>query len=481
MEVWIICRRLSRLGLLLPLSLAGPLIASVPAVAQTELRGSADSLDPLAGDEAEIAIGEALELAVEPVQDDLLARQREAADQANAARENPAALPVQSGIARREEEDPFLPTGFRAGSWQVFTRFEQALGYATNVDFAADGEPGAFSQTDLNVRLESDWSRHQAIIEANNSLQKPFTEDGELVPTLSLDGDLRLDLLDGITANLGAGYVYTTESTSSDNLSDNVTERPGARAYSADAAVEREGGLIDLTLRGSFERDAYEEASLSGGGVLSQADRNNNLYLLSARTAFGPSPVLKPFVEGGVGWRVHDQSVDRNGEMRDSQLLDLRGGLEFDFGEKLNGEMALGYLKEDFEDANLETLETATVNGAIQWSPERDTLISLISETSLAGSTTAGESGSVVQSFAIDAERRVRNNLAVNASGALAIERFDDTGDREYSWRVGVGLEYFVSRHLSFTADIAHERLESDTPGDSWQSTSFTAGIALQR
>lgn len=475
METGNICRRLCLIGGLLPFCLAGIPAGSQPAVAQTVLRGSADTLTPISGTEPEIFVQEVLDIPADGTEAE------NSAVATNPSRENLAAQPVQSGVARQQEEDPFLPVGFRAGSWQVFTRLEQAIGYANNADFSAGGEPGAFSQTDMSLRLQSDWARHQATIEATGIVQKPFVEDGELVPTFGLNGDLRLDLLNGVTGNLGAGYGFTTESTSSDNLSGDVTERPGVHSYSSQAAIEREGSFLDMTLGASFDREAYEDASLSNGAVLSQADRNNNLYQLSARTAFGPSPVLKPFVQGGIGWRVHDEEIDRNGEARDSQLLDLRGGLEFDFGEKLSGEMAVGYLTEDFKDPNLENLDTVTFNGEILWSPQRGTQVSLTSTTSLAGSTTAGENGSVVQAFTVDAERRVRDNLLVNASGALGIERFDGSGDQEFAWRVGTGLEYFVSRHLSVTADIAHERLQSDRPGQSWQSTSIILGIALQQ
>jgi hypothetical protein len=190
---------------------------------------------------------------------------------------------------------------------------------------------------------------------------------------------------------------------------------------------------------------------------------------------------LKPFLQGGIGKRVYDESVDRNGEDRSGTLVDLRAGLQVDLHEKLTGEMAVGYSWQDFNAGTIQTLDGITVNGTLNWSPERDTLVRLTAQTSFGGSTTAGDNGLLSYYFQTEAERRVRDNLAFNASASYQQSIYDTAGGSDRDYKVGVGAEYWVSRFVSLTANLDYERYDSMTPGNSWDATSVRIGVALQR
>ena len=398
------------------------------------------------------------------------------------ARANLREQQVEPGTKRPEEiVDPFLLPGFRAGTWQVFTRLEQAVGYSNNNSFAAGGKPGAFLQTDGSVTLRSDWSRHEAQIEATGTLVKAMGDGQPATPTAGVNGSLRLDLIDGFSATLRGNYDYSTEALSSTSLVSGVAERPAVHAFGGSAELARTGGYFDFSLRGSADRTAYEAAVLDSGGTFSQNDRNNTLYQLTARTAFGPTPSIKPFVQGGIGWREYDLGLDRNGEDRSSMLFDLRAGVQFDLHDKLKGEMAVGYAWEDFNAPTLKTLNGITLNGTLDWSPERDTNLRFTASTGFSGSTTAGDNGSLVYTLQAEAVRRVRDNLAVNASASYGHTYYDTTGGTDHAYKVGAGVEYWISRYVSLTADVDYEILDSATAGSSWDATSVRIGLAMQR
>ncbi len=395
------------------------------------------------------------------------------------ARQNLRVEAEQTGIERAEEDQPFLPVGFRAGTWQVFTRLEQAIGYATNSSYAAGGNPGGFSQTDLNASLQSDWSRHEARIDVEGSYRYSFDSEEEDIPYGAVRGALRLDLLDGFAVNVLGGYQYTTESTSSRDLNASVTERPGVHRLNGSVELERTGGIFDIGLRGSADRETYDDAQLSNGSSESQRDRNNTIYEGSLRIAYGASPVLKPFVFAGLGRRQYDEDVDRNGDERSSHILDLRGGVEFDLGEKLSGDIAIGYLQEDYDGSTLDDVDTASLFANMIWSPERGTNVSFSASTSLGGSTTSGESSAIQRDFALVAVRQIRDNLAANAFATLEIDQYPDDQGSDYLWSIGAGLEYFFSRYFSATANVEYEELNAADEARSWHGTSFRLGVAL--
>lgn len=388
---------------------------------------------------------------------------------------------VEPGVASSEEKDPFLPTGFRAGTWQVFTRLDQALGYTNNTTSVAGGRPGAVSRTKAGLTMRSDWARHEASLEANGSIDHFLSGEEQDVPQVDVTGALRLDLIDGVAANLRASYNYSTEATNSDALGGGVSERPGVNAYGASAELVRSGGKLDFSLRGSADRTVYDVATTTGGGSLDQADRDNTLYQATARAGYGVSEAMRPFVQAGIGRRIHDLTVDRNGEKRDSTLYDVRVGLAVDLGEKLSGEAAVGYLAEVFDDSGLRTLATPSFNANLVWSPERETQVTLTAATSLSGSTTAGESGSSIQSLGVEVERRIRERLSGHADAGLEIETYDATGERDMTWTAGAGLKYWINRFMGVTAGVGYERLDSYDPASSYDAATVTLGVSLQR
>jgi hypothetical protein len=395
-------------------------------------------------------------------------------------RDSVAEDPVQTGSTRRPEVDPFLPVGFRAGSWNVFATLDQSVGYSNNTTRAPDGPAGTVSQTSVNVRAVSNWSRHEASIEANGALQRSLNGEQESIPSAGLAGNLRLDLIDGYSANLRTAYGYTTESTTSTSLGGSVSERPGVHSLGGSAELLRGGGKLLLSVRASADRTSYEDAALSGGGIQSQEDRNNTLYQLTGRAGYQLSPALTPFVQAGFGRRIHDLRTDRNGDQRDSTVADLRAGVTLDFGEKLRGEAAIGYLVEDFDGSSLSTLRSPSLNAGFVWSPERGTDISLNAATTFNGSTSAGDSGFVSNNFTLSAERRITDRLAANARLGAKIDSYED-GGQDLTTSVGAGLRYWVNRFLAITADVSHERLQAQDASRDFDASTVTLGVRLQR
>ncbi len=393
-------------------------------------------------------------------------------------RSNVAVGPVQSGIESNTEEDPFAPTGFRMGTFNANASLEQAIGYSSNLRGATNGNGGAFSQTDAALSLTSDWSRHELRSSFIGSYRKPFDDDEIDRPNVYVDTALRLDLVDGFTLTTTGYYNFTTQRFTSDTLVPGAIDTPSIQAFGGNVELQRTDRKLQLTLRGSVDRTIYDDADLGGGVTQSQSDRINNLYEFTARVGYETSPAFTPFVESSIGWRVYDDELDRNGNRRDSEILDLRGGVEIDISEKLSGEISVGYTSESFEDPLLANLEGVTVEGEIEWSPERETIIRFIAGTELNGSITTNESGSLIYTARAELERQVTSRLALN--GFVDYE-VNDNDEQDTTIGVGLGLEYWVNRYMALTADAEYETFSSNVPGDAFDETSARVGVLFQR
>lgn len=391
---------------------------------------------------------------------------------------NIAVDPVQTGTPAIQETDPFASTGIRLGTFDLNVSLEQAIGYSNNVSEQANGDGGAFSETSVSANITSNWSRHEWQTNINGSYRRPFDDEEIDQPQLAIDTALRLDLIDGYTLTTDGFYNITTQGFTSSTLVPGAIDNPNVENWGGGAELQRTGRKLQITLRGGVDRDEFQSSDLGGGIVQNEDDQNNTEYRATARVGYEISPAITPFIEGSYAIRDFDQESDRNGNDRDSDIFELRGGVEIDLGEKLNGEIALGYVNEKFEDPLLEDLDAFTINGQLNWSPERDTQIALTLGTTTNNSITANENGSILYNGRLDATRQITDRFSVNAFADAQIETNDDNNQ---TFQVGVGTQYWVNRFMAITSQVDYQRFKTDAPNSSFDATSGQLGVRFQR
>lgn len=395
-------------------------------------------------------------------------------------RENARVAADQPRTQDSDVTDPFAPTGFRMGSSIANLTLQQSLGVSSNIDQAPIATSGYFSQTDLSFDLQSDWSRHQFTLNADAGYQKFFKDDQTDRPTADLAANLRLDLVDGYTSTLGATYNFITESLTSNNLGTDVTAQPGIHTLGGSAELARNDRKLNFLLRGVVTRTSYDDATTTGG-ALDQSDRDNTRYGLIARTEYDSGAAIKPFVQLGAAASRYDLEVDRNGDQRDAGIYEIRSGIGFDFGEKLNGEIAVGYGLEDYDAGSLEDLTGYTFNGNLNWSPTRDTTVVLNAATTLNGSTTAGDNGSIIYNGGLLITRRATDRLSLNLSATFNLDYDEQLSSTDATYTLGAGAQYWINHSMAVSANLGHTIFEGSSGTNNYNETTATLGVVLQR
>ncbi|MEF2071832.1 outer membrane beta-barrel protein [Consotaella aegiceratis] len=369
----------------------------------------------------------------------------------------------------KEWTDPFAPVGLRAGSFVLYPTLEQGVGVSSNLSNSADGESGAFSETSLGVQLLSDWLLHEMEINASTSYRRNFAGDTEDDPTFDADGRLRLDIDHETTATLRGSIAYSQDDPeASDAASD---DRADVLDMAASATLERLFGLASLSATGGVQRHAEtEDESFS---------QDYNTYTASLRAGYQISPALQPFVEGSLGLRRFDEPVAQCCK-RDSQIDSLKGGVAFDLGEKLTGEVAAGYAW-NIPDADSIPVDSApTVDATLDWSPRRGTDITLTAATTFEPNDDNLSSSSLYQAI-LSARHRATERVELNAQLSAGRREGDRPEDQETTYSAQAGFLYWVNRTLALTGLVRHEGEDSEAPDDDYTATSARLGIKLQR
>ncbi|MGI9352947.1 MAG: outer membrane beta-barrel protein [Rhizobiaceae bacterium] len=393
-------------------------------------------------------------------------------------RANVAAQPIQSGTQPESEDDPFAATGIRLGSFDIQLSLEQSVGYSSNVSSDSDADAGGFSQTDMEVSITSDWSRHEWQTNLAGSYRLPLDSEEVDEPLFFADTQLRLDLVDGYTLTGSGFYTVQTQEFTDTTLASGAVDTPLEQNYGGSLELERSARKLVFALRGSVEREVFEDADLGGGVTQIQEDQDNNLYSFALRAGYEVSPAIVPFVEGIYSIRNFDLELDRNGNRRDGDIYELRAGVAVDLDEKLQGEVSFGYLTEQFDDPLIDDLTGFTVNGEFVWSPERDTEVTLTFGTETNNSIALNDNGSLTYNARIGFERQVSDRFSVDGFAGVEIETNDD---RNTTIEVGIGTQYWVNRFMALTGDIEYENFSSDAADSGFDEVSGRLGIRLQR
>lgn len=385
------------------------------------------------------------------------------------------------GLDREPEENPYAPLGLRLGTFTVMPTVETGLTATSNADSSPNGGSAILSETILRLSGVSDWSRHSAAFEAYGSLRESISGQSLDEKEFGIKGSTVIELGNEFRALAGAAYVIKPESASSPVIIEGTVSRPIRQTLTGNLGLQKDVGKLRLGIDGNVERDWYGDAKLSTGETLSQRERNSTLATLNLRTGYEISPALTPFVELEVGRRFYDEKQDASGFERSANRLGARAGVEVDLGEKLSGEFSVGWLREKLDDDRLTPISGLTLDGNIQWSPQRGTNVTLLGSTIVEGTTTAGESGSVLHSGRLNVERELRANLTGNVALGAAYRDYAGSDGHDTILSAEAGATYWFNRYVGMVSRARYEQLKSNLPDRDSETASVFLGLKLQR
>lgn len=381
---------------------------------------------------------------------------------------------------RRRDDEPFAPIGLRVGTFNVFPQVEQGVTVTNNADQSPSGGSATLSESTLRLKAVSDWSRNEASVEGYGTLRR--TLSGQDVKDFEggLNSDLTIDISSGLRGLASFDYTLFPEDASSPVSIANVDSRPLHHVIAGSVGVEKAAGKLRLRLTGEVQRDQYGDATLDDGSTLSQADRNATLAALKLRTGYEVSPALTPFVEGEIGRRYYDEQVDAAGYERSANRVAARAGVALDLREKLQGEFSAGWVHEAPDDDRLEAISGPSIATSLIWSPVRETTLRLDGSTIVEGSTTPGETGSILYTALLTAKRQMRADLSGTAALGLGYRRYD-VGGHDTLASAELGLTWWMNRYAGVTGRARYELLRSDLADRDYDAASVFLGLTLQR
>jgi hypothetical protein len=394
----------------------------------------------------------------------------------------------------RIEEDPFAPTGIRAGAFTFFPAIELNGGYDTNPAHVPGGKGSWLFIVAPELRVRSDWERHQlnADIKGNYfaySEKFGFNDNGTPTgtpnsldrPTLDARVNGRVDVNSRSHFDLEGRLIVGTDNPGSPNVQAGLAWLPITTTVGATFGYTQSFNRFEFTAKTTVDRSVWQVSTLTDGETSSNDDRNFDQYGGAFRAAYDLKPGIRPFVEVGADTRVHDLRLDRNGEDRDSNGEYVKVGTTFEFSRKMTGEVAVGYLTRQYKDPSLNNIGGALFNASLIYSMTPLTTVTAIATSTVNEVIVPGVSGDLSRDFGLQIDHAFRRWLIGTAKAGYGIDNYVGLDRIDQRMYASIALTYKLTRELQAKAEVRRDWVVSNVPGVDYVANQFLLGLRAQR
>jgi hypothetical protein len=379
------------------------------------------------------------------------------------------------------EDDPFAPTGIRAGSFVLHSAVDAGGGYDSNPSRFSGGHGSWFYRVAPEFEARSNWSRHELAVALRGSYIGYESVPSANQPTVDTRLTGRLDFSRNTWMDVEGRYLVATNNPNSPDLPAGLSRLPLYQTLGTTVGLHQRLNRLEFTVKGTFDRITYEDSHLTNGATDSNRDRNYDQYGAVGRVAYELTPGLKPFAEAAFDQRVHDLSVDRFGLRRNSEGLTGRAGTTFEFSRKLTGEISVGYLTRTYKDPTLPDLNGLIFDGSIVWSASGLTTVKLTGTSTADESTLPGVSGVLRRDAALQIDHAFRRWLLGSAKLGYGVDLYRGSTRDDQRYLASLGLTYKFNRDLQMKAEVRREWLRSNNPGSSYDANIAMLSVRVAR
>jgi hypothetical protein len=383
-----------------------------------------------------------------------------------------AAAQAQSGdmfardrsVAVRDRPHPeYEAMGLPAGGFTLYPKLDIITEYTDNVFATANG---AVDDVILRLRPEiavsTDWSRSSLTAYARSTISQYAEYDSENTVDYDLGAAGRLDVSRAMNLVGGASFGHQSEprtSASSQLQSEEPIEYDVTSAY---VAATRTSGRVKLSGRGDIRDFNYEDGVTSTGVVVDQDDRDRTVSALTGRVDVALSPATALFLQGTANDRDYDVASTLTTAARDSSGFELLAGANFELGAVARGEVAAGYIEQNFDESVYEDLSGLGARVSLEWFPTQLTTVTLTGARTIEDSAIVGSGGYVSVNTALQIDHEFRRNVIL--SGQVSYGNDDYDGIDRTDKRIGVTATatYLINRHLGASLSASHYEQNSD-------------------
>lgn len=390
--------------------------------------------------------------------------------------------------AVRDRVQPeFDPEPVRLGAFVVKSMAEAGLTSNDNVFATSTNEQSdVVARVGVDVAATTDWSVHAVgfDVSAYRNEYLDFSDESTTDLTARLRG--RLDV--SRTFSVG-GSVFAEDR--AEPRADFVN------AFGADRPVKytRTGATIEpnyesdrVRWNNSFgvSEEDYEDGIQQGTNLpIDQDYRDRSVTQARSRLSYAISPNFAVFGQGTYQNSEYDTTQVFGGlpRSRDSQGYTVAGGVNFELVSLIRGDIAVGYLKENKDDAFFADVSGVSVDAEVQWFPSRLTTVNFNAGRRVVD-TGAFDSPSALETrFGVSVDHELRRNIILSGYAGVSNYEYEETDREDENLEFGAVATYKMNKRVHW--EVFARNRDRDVSGTgvfgdpSYGQTQFGIGLKL--
>ncbi|WP_421729254.1 outer membrane beta-barrel protein [Brevundimonas sp.] len=368
-------------------------------------------------------------------------------------------------LAVRERPHPeYEALGLPLGAFMAFPRLELGAEFNDNIFAVKTGE-----QDDIilfakpSVSVVSNWSRHALDLFAEAALNRYQDFGSEDHNNWSTGFDGRVDVTRSTILNAGASYSELTEprsAASTDVRAAEPIEYSTAQTY---LAAARTFSRTKFSGRADWRNFDYQDAETVAGLPIDQDNRDRDLYSLAGRVDYAISPATALFVQVGGNERDYGDASGPGFAPRDSSGYEVLGGANFELGATSRGEVAVGYVSQDFDNAAYSDVDGFAARAQVEWFPTQLTTVTFTGGRSVEDAGVNGAGGYLASSAGVRVDHELRRNIILGAGLSYTFDDYEDIDREDERLNLSANATYLVNRRLGVS--LAASRLDQSSDG----------------
>lgn len=378
--------------------------------------------------------------------------------------------------------EPFDARGVRLGTFVLFPEAELGSTFYSNLFRSSQPRSDVAFDVRPTARLVSNWRAHALEFRANGTLNyfNEFTTENDRAYTLEARG--RVDVSRRTNLESLVSRDVTQDSRSSINASAAATSRADITTDRLAVALNQKFNRLGLQLRGSVAETDYGATASTGGGTISNRDRDVQTTEEAVRASWEFKPTLFGFIEAGFNQREYKVASLSDGIRRDSTGDRTRVGVSFgNTGQKLRGEASIGYGRQRPDDSRLRDIEGVIVDANLAYRLSTLTSVLLTARSDVTETTLAGSAGALSRQVGAELRHGFTRQLIGTAGLSYTLQDYAGVALTEREARSTLGMEYFLNREVTLFSRYQHTAFNSDDSTRNYNADEVRVGVRVRQ
>jgi hypothetical protein len=382
---------------------------------------------------------------------------------------------AEQGSVTQQTDSGLAPTGVTLGSYRFFPTLSSTVSYDTNIYNRRTPEVSdGYARFAPSVDLRSLWARHSLALQVDGDVRRYFKNTSENSAQYGADVAGRYDIASNALLFVTGDIARRIEprGTSGDVL----LLGAGPNTYyqkSVGLTLRTTPGRLLFELRGNAGRYDYVD-NRSGNTVVDLSFRDFVSTSLGARAGYAVGPGTYIFVDGAKNWARYPNSTTTD---RNSDGFSLNGGLRINLNPLVGGELAVGYIKQNFSSPLFSDVSGLGYSGSIFWNPTALLSLRFNANRSIQRAPVIASAGIDQSRFELSVDYAPLRRLLFTASGQYVRSAFRGLGVSDDQFVETFTGRYNVNRYIDLTGAVNFRQRSANVSTRDYTGSSFRAGI----